>query len=43
MIATSPREHTATVGYDDSTVTVEQLKKALESVGYVMGEPKPVE
>lgn len=42
MIGASPSEHTVTVGYDDAQVTVEQLRKALESVGYTMGEPVPV-
>ena len=41
-MAASPSEHTVTVGYDDSAVTVDQLKSVLESVGYTMGDPTPV-
>lgn len=42
VLNASPSEHTVTVGYDDDKVAVDQLRKALESVGYTMGDPVPV-
>jgi len=40
VVDASPTEHTVTVEFDDAHVTLDQVKKALNDAGYVVGEEK---